>query len=56
MERHKYRTMWQLRSLEKEINESDGMIIVRQNGRIETKSFTQELSDKINEILKADLD
>ncbi len=56
MLKHKYRTMWQLRSLEKEINESNGMIIVHQNGRIDAKNFTPELMDKIMEILKADLD
>lgn len=57
MERHKYRTMWQLRSLEKEIDADGGMIIINDTGRIAIKGFkSQELVDKIKEILEADLD
>lgn len=54
MERNKYKVMWQLRSLEKEINDSEGMIIINQNGRIEAKNFNAELLDKILELLRLD--
>lgn len=56
MEREKYRVMWQLRSLEQEINESEGMIIITQGGRIHTKNFTRELTDKILLLLSRDED
>jgi hypothetical protein len=49
MQKHKYRTLWQLRSIEQEINESNGMIIIHSNGRIEIKCFTQELNKKIQD-------
>jgi hypothetical protein len=51
MEKYKYQTMWKLRSIENEINESEGIIIIMDKGKIHTKDFTQELSDKIKELL-----
>lgn len=47
----KYKTMWDLRSIENEINEAGGIIIITENG-IETKNFTQELTDKITELIR----
>ncbi|NML41647.1 hypothetical protein HHL17_30965 [Chitinophaga sp. G-6-1-13] len=48
----KYRVMWGLRKLEDEIEEEGGQIIVHMNGRIHTKSFTPELTEKIKVALK----
>ena len=48
LEKEKYRTMWVLRSLEIEITESGGMIIIQQDGRIQTKDFNRELTEKIH--------
>ncbi len=49
----KYRTMWDLRSLEAEIDESGGIIIIEQSGRTHLRGFPRELNDKIIEVLKA---
>jgi DNA-binding HxlR family transcriptional regulator len=48
----KYKIMWNLRSLEKKIAEENGIIIVNETGRIETKNFTKELTDEIMGLLK----
>lgn len=48
----KYRILWELRGLEKEISESEGMIIIEEKG-FHTKNFTRELTDKIMSILKS---
>lgn len=45
--RIKYRIMWELRELEKEIN-NDGGIFIYQNGKLETKNFTEEITESIN--------
>lgn len=39
--------MWELRELEKEIN-NDGGIFIYQNGKLETKNFTEEITESIN--------
>lgn len=49
--KYKYKTMWQLRTLEKEINEQGGMIIIKRNGEIQTKNFTADLTERINELI-----
>lgn len=54
MEKNKYKIMWQLRSLENQINEEGGMIIITEKGRIHTKNFTPDLTDRILELLRLD--
>ncbi len=51
MEKFKYKTMWCLRSLENEIDGEGGMIIIKENGKIHTKNFTPELTEKIKALL-----
>lgn len=48
----KYRLMWELRHLESEINEDGGVIIIR-NGKLETKDFSIETSEKIGEAFRS---
>ena len=48
-ETFKYRTMWALRYLEKEINDAGGMIIVKDTGKIDLRGFTAEMDAKIYE-------
>lgn len=55
LERLKYKLMWTLRKLEKEINESDGCIIITLESlesklKIEAKGFSKELSEKIYQL------
>ncbi|HEY8687623.1 MAG TPA: hypothetical protein VIM07_00195 [Chitinophagaceae bacterium] len=50
-EKFKYKIMWDLRSIENEINEEGGIIIITTKG-VETKNFTQYLSDKIIDLLR----
>jgi flagellar biosynthesis/type III secretory pathway protein FliH len=52
-EKWKYRIMWELRSIESEINSEGGCIIITENGKIETKDFTAELSERIKTLLKS---
>ncbi len=47
----KYKIMWQLRSLEREIADEGGIIIIKPNGSIETKNFTPELTENIRDLL-----
>ena len=47
----KYQIMWGLRSIENEINEQSGSITITKEWKIETKDFTQELTDKIHALL-----
>ena len=47
----KYKIMWHLRSVENEINDEGGIIIVDLSGKIEIKQFTEELTEKIHELL-----
>ncbi|HEY5367433.1 MAG TPA: hypothetical protein VIJ75_00450 [Hanamia sp.] len=49
--KQKYEIMWGLRSIENEFNEGDGCIIITKEGKIHTKDFTQELNDKIMDLL-----
>lgn len=51
MEKWKYKTMWALRSIEAEINEEGGMIILTIKG-MHTKQFSRELTDKIAELIR----
>lgn len=51
LEKWKYKTMWNLRSIEKEINEEGGIIIVATSG-VKTRSFSPELTAKIIELVK----
>ena len=46
--KQKYEIMWGLRSIENEFNEEGGCIIITKDGKIHTKDFTQELTDKIH--------
>ena len=49
----KYKTLWELRNLEKEINESDGILIIHANETVTHKGFTDiELSDRIQLIIQ----
>lgn len=53
-ERQKYFIMWELRSLEKEIVEEDGQIIIVSEGErpgFELIEFSEELTEKIKAIL-----
>jgi len=52
-EKWKYRIMWELRTLESEINSEGGAIIITEKSQIETKDFTTELSEKIKTLLKS---
>lgn len=54
MELEKYKTMWQLRTLEEQIDDDGGMIIINDKGGVHLKHFrSQTLADKIQEILVA---
>lgn len=55
LQKFKYKIMWHLRFLETQINEEGGIIIVSIKS-IETKGFSQELTDKIREVFKASVD
>jgi hypothetical protein len=47
----KYKYMWALRSVEKEIDEEGGMIIIKLDGKNEIRDFSAELKTKINDLL-----
>lgn len=47
----KYQLMWALRSIEKEIKDEVGSIIINKKMQIETKGFTEELTDQIKYLL-----
>lgn len=47
-----YRIMWALRSLEKEIEEAGGTIILGADGQLTLKEFTHELANKIELCIK----
>ncbi len=47
-----YKIMWALRSLEAEITEAGGMIILGTDGQLTLKEFQPELSDRIEQCIK----
>ena len=51
-EKMKYKIMWSLRSLEKQIDAWRGVIIVDENEFIEMRGFPEELSDKMYELIR----
>jgi len=54
-EKYKYELMWTLRSIENEINDSEGQIIITTaHGKsgVKTNQFTRELTDKIMKLIK----
>lgn len=57
LERVKYKIMWSLRSIENEINDSDGIILIECEDwtkpiKITGRDFTDELGEKINALAK----
>jgi len=52
-EKLRFEMMWTLRSLEKEIDNEGGQIIITYDKGVKTKGFTQELTDKIADTIKA---
>lgn len=50
-----YRIMWALRSLEQEIEEAGGMIILGTDGTLTLKEFLPELSDRIEQCIKENM-
>ena len=48
----KFKLMWNLRSLEKEINEENGMLILNAKGDLELKNFSSGLTAKIKDCLR----
>lgn len=55
LEKMKYQIMWALRALEKEIDESEGILIIECESmydkcRVSAKNFSSELAEKINDI------
>jgi hypothetical protein len=50
-----YKIMWALRSMEAEIDEAGGMIILGTDGTLTLKEFTQELSDRIEQCIKENM-
>lgn len=54
-EKYKFELMWILRSIEDEINQSEGQIIITTtDGKsgVETRNFTRDLTDKILNLIK----
>jgi len=49
----KFKVMWHLRSLEKEIDAEQGMIKLDKNAGIQAINFSPALTDKIAELLKS---
>jgi hypothetical protein len=47
----KYRVMWELRHLEKEIDSEGGVIVIKQAGQMEAKEFSAELLLKIKQVI-----
>lgn len=52
MEKEKYRLMWRLRSLEKEIEAEDGMFILKHDGSLQMKDFSDSLMRKVRNTLR----
>jgi len=50
-EKYKFEMMWILRDLEKEMNEENGMVIITPTWGVRTRGFSQELTDKIGNII-----
>lgn len=53
-ERNKYKVMWSLRSLEKEIDYYEGVIIIDDKNKITMKGFPEEFSDKMFELIRVE--
>ena len=49
----KYRVLWELRTLENETEDSEGMIILRNNYKLEVINFPLVLAQKIESALDA---
>lgn len=50
-----YRIMWALRSLEQEITEAGGIIILGTDGQLTLKEFSPELAEKIETCIKENM-
>lgn len=50
-----YKIMWALRSMEHEIEEAGGIIILDTEGTLTLKEFTQDLSDRIEQCIKENM-
>jgi hypothetical protein len=50
-EKFRYKAMWALRTIESEIEGEGGIFVIREEGNVETKGFSQALTDKIRELL-----
>ena len=50
-----YKIMWALRSLEHEIDEAGGMIILGTDGQLTLKEFTQDLAERIEQCIKENM-
>lgn len=48
---HRYKVMWELRMLEQEMTEEAGAVILRTDGRIEMKGFSDSLIAKIKQVI-----
>jgi hypothetical protein len=48
----KYKIMWKLRSIESEINSQEGCMIIKKDGKLELKDYSDDLKIKIAELLK----
>ncbi len=55
LQKFKYKIMWHLRFLENQINDEGGIIILSIKS-IETKGFSQELTEKIREVFRTSVD
>lgn len=51
MEKYKYKLMWELRSLELEIDNEKGILVINEKGGITSREFTSDLEDKIAKAL-----
>lgn len=50
-----YRIMWALRSLEQEITDAGGIIILDTDGQLTLKEFTPEMAEKIETCIKENM-
>ncbi|MCE3282584.1 MAG: hypothetical protein K0Q66_1321 [Chitinophagaceae bacterium] len=50
-----YRIMWALRSLEHEINESGGMIMLGADGQLTLKEFSEDLAERIEACIRENM-
>lgn len=48
----KYQLLWCFRSIEAELESSDGMIIVKDEGKFNLKDFSPSLIEKMQELFK----